>query len=508
MKKISKSSFRLFKNVLFLNACFFAFSAILMQACTGDAVNITAEDRKPVITPDYSDITIPLNIAPLNFLIDEQGEKYKVEIYSADREKIVIKSAGNDIRIPLKRWKKLLLSSAGKDIFFEICVKKNGNWIKYNIIVNHVADDPIDSYVVYRLIDPGFEMWSKMGIYQRCLENFEEKPVMLNSLSRNNCMNCHSFSGNDSRTMLFHMRGNLAGTIIYRNGEIKKTDTKTDEILSAGVYPAWHPDGRFVAFSVNNITQLFHAVPEKKIEVIDSQSDLILFDMEANTVSQCESIASEERLETFPTWSPDGRYLYYCSAEALPVSQYDERKYGLFRISFDPETQKFGETDTVLSPARTGMSISFPGVSPDGRYIIFCMSQYGNFTIWHSDSDLYMLDTENGEMKKLNINSDQAESYHSWTSNGRWIVFGSRRSDGLFTRLWLSYFSRSGETGKPFIVPQKNPTHYDTFFKSYNRPEFITTKLDLNPRILSKYAGLEPEKASFRTGKSSIREPE
>ncbi|MGQ9620243.1 MAG: DUF6057 family protein [Bacteroidales bacterium] len=254
---------------------------------------------------------------------------------------------------------------------------------------------------------------------------------------------------------------------------------------------------RFVAFSVNKIMQVFHAVPGKKIEVIDTLSDLILYDSETNVVSQCESIASKERFETFPVWSPDGKYLYFCSAKAMTLAGYDKIKYDLLRVCFNPETQKFSETDTILSSVKTGMSISFPSLSPDGKYILFCMSRYGNFTIWHSDSDLFLFDIEKNEMRKLSLNSDQSDSYHSWSSNGRWIIFGSRRSDGLYTRLWLSYFSQSGETGKPFIMPQKNPDHYDTFLKSYNRPEFVTSKVKLNPRILSKYARTEPLNASF-----------
>jgi len=469
-----------------------------MVACSGNMQGIITVDREPKIVPDYTNITIPPNIAPLNFLIDEIGDKYLVKIHSLNGEDLIINSTDNNIHIPSGEWKKLLSRSTGGDFSIEVNIKKDGNWVRYKPVVNHVAADSIDSYLVYRLIDPGFEIWNKMGIYQRCLENFKETPVMINSMSDNNCMNCHSFSGNDSHTMLFHMRGKQSGTIIYRNGKITRVDTKTEQTISPGVYPSWHPDGRLVAFSVNKIMQVFHAVPDKKIEVVDTLSDLILYDTETNIVSQSEAIASKDRFETFPAWSPDGRYLYFCSAKALPVSQYNNIMYDLLRIDFDMETRQFGKVDTIVSSAKTGLSISFPRISPDGKYILFCMSAYGNFTIWHSDSDIYLLNIASNEITKPDINSDQSESYHSWSSNGHWIVFSSRRRDGLFTRPWLAYFGSNGKADKPFVIPQKNPHYYDSFLKSYNKPEFVTRKVELNPRILSKISKTESKTASFK----------
>jgi hypothetical protein len=123
--------------------------------------------------------------------------------------------------------------------------------------------------------------------------------------------------------------------------------------------------------------------------------------------------------------------------------------------------------------------------------------EYGNFTIWHKDSDLYLMNLTTAEITKPGINSDQAESYHSWSSNGRWIVFSSRRSDGLFTRLYLSYIDATGKAHKPFLLPQKNPEFYNTFLKTYNVPEFVTSKIDLDPRILSKAVRKTVVNASF-----------
>jgi hypothetical protein len=480
------------------NLIMFILISIILNACSGKIPVFTLAEREVQIIPDYSGITLPPNIAPLNFTINENAEKYLVRIFEDGGETITITSSMENIRIPEAKWKKLLQRCKGKDMFIEVFIRKDGSWIKFPAIINQVAIDPIDSYVVYRLIDPGFELWNKMGIYQRCLENFEERPIMINNMSDGNCVNCHSFCCNNSHTMMFHMRSKYAGTVVYRVGKVNKVNTKTDQTISPGVYPAWHPGGRYIAFSVNNIVQAFHSVRQIKVEVTDTLSDIVVFDAEQNKVFTSPAISSKDRFETFPTWSPDGKYLYFCSARALPLAQYNQIRYDLLRISFDTTTCRFGAVDTIVSASRDGHSVSFPRISPDGKYLLFCMSDFGNFSIWHAESDLFLKNLESGEISKPEINSLQSESYHTWSSGGRWIVFSSRRIDGLFTRLYFSYFDTSGEANKPFLLPQKDPAFYTTFLKSYNVPELITTAVELNPRKLMKTVHSEPVRATFK----------
>lgn len=481
------------------NAIFAAIVAIstLLYSCSSDISEFSLSEENIKIFPDYTDVTIPPNIAPMNFIIRGSSDHYFIKICGKEGYSINIRSKTGKAEIPRGKWEKMLSRSAGSDLTIHIYAKKSGKWTKYPSIKNHVSTDSINGYLVYRLIDPGFELWNRMGIYQRSLESFRSFPVMINSVSDDNCMNCHSFCRNSSEIMSFHMRAANSGTIVYNKGILKKVNTKTSKTISAGVYPSWHPSGKLIAFSVNNIVQSFHSAKPAIVEVTDTLSDLIMYDVEKNTVFTDPAISSRN-LETFPSWSPDGKYLYYCSASAKPFSQYMDIRYDLLRISFDEKRRRFGNIDTVVSASSAGKSVSFPRISPDGRYLMFCQSDFGNFTIWHPESDLLIKDLETSRIYVPDINSNESESYHSWSSNSRWVVFSSRRDDGLFTRLFISYFDEKGIAHKPFMLPIKDPEYNGMLLKSYNVPEFVKEKIKLNPFKLMKAVYSDPVNAEFK----------
>ncbi len=460
---------------------------VFLAGCDKKLPIYTGNGQDANINPDYSSVFIPPNIAPLNFKVLSGGDAYLVRISNRSGDEIIIKSGNGNIIIPENRWHKLLRQSGAGELMTDIFIKKDGRWEKFNTIKNFITRDSIDRFLAYRLIEPGYVIWKKMGIYQRDLEDFTESPVMLNSLSGNNCMNCHNFCMNNGNTMMFHMRGSNSGTIIFKNDTLRKVNTRTEKTISAGVYPAWHPSGNYIAFSVNNISQTFHSLPGKRIEVYDTLSDIIIYDVRKNAIFTSAIISDPDMLETFPSWSPGGDELYFCRAKRLPSGQYQQVRYDLYRIAFNQVNCTFGtKIDTVISIADKGKSISFPRVSPDGKFILYCLSDYGSFSIWHPESDLWLADLINGKISKPEINSNTSESYHSWSSDGRWIVFSSRRDDGLYTRPYFSWFDSLGVAHKPFLLPQKDPDFYSEITKSFNVPEMVRSKIGLNPRKIAR----------------------
>jgi len=476
----------------------FAAGFLSLVSCSGIPEDFSETKDYPDIFPDIIDVTVPVNIAPLNFRLNGLPDRVAVSV--GGRGEILKIYGYEKVIIPVKKWHTLLERNAGGELHVTVYSNKYGKWSKHLPFRILVKEAPVDKYLVYRLIAPGYEAWSRMGIYQRNLTNFDEDPVIDNRQLTGNCMNCHSFNRNNPEQMLFHLRGKIGGTILASGGEITKLDTKTKETISNCVYPYWHPSGKYIAFSVNNISQVFHSVKEKRIEVMDSKSDLVVYDTEANKLISSLLVSSEESFETFPSFSADGNSLFFCSAKKgrIPVD-YDKIRYSLCKISFDPSTGTFGNRiDTLVSSVVTGKSISFPRPSHDGKHLMFTMSDYGNFSIWHKEADLYLLNLADGIYRSLDpVNTDDTESYHSWSSGSQWFVFSSRRNDGLYTRPYISWLDENGNATKPFLLPQRDPDNYDNSLYSFNVPEFVTGRVRYNGRKMSDAIDSEAKSVTF-----------
>jgi len=457
--------------------------AIAFTNCSYNTGKAIETNRVAVIFPEYYDVTIPPNIAPLNFVIKEPGSKFKIEIKGETGKPIAISQRSPKIKIPQSEWHKLLEANTGKKLSVDIWSFNNGQWNKYNNIKHSISTYPIDPVLVYRLVYATYLKWNKMGIYQRDLTSFDETPIIENNSTDNGCMNCHTFSKNNPNKMSIHFRIVHPGTMIWNNGKLTKTDTKTDNTMSAGIYPAWHPDGIHIAFSTGKISPHLTTRSNKPVDVADKASGLFVYNTENNTTSTSPEISTERR-ESMPEWSADGKYLYFTSAPEAQKGD-DESllhsRYSLMRIAFNAETESWGKAEMVLNADSLGMSISMPAASPDGKFMVCAMSDYGYFTIFHQNSDLYLINLETREYKKLELNSNKAESHSSWSLNSRWLVFSSKRVDGVMTRPHISFIDSNGVAQTPFVLPQEDPEMYDLLQANYNRPDLVTGKVELSP---------------------------
>lgn len=446
-------------------------------------------DALPDIYPDYIGVTIPSNIAPLRFMLKTDADD-AIAVLNADTYNIIEKAEAGKFLFDESDWSKLLNQAKGQDIQVKTYVRQDGMWAAYKEFSIHVAKEDIDSHLAYRLIPPGYEPWYKMGIYQRDITNFKEKAILTNSQTDENCMNCHTFPNQNPNKMLFHMRAVYGGTYIVDGNEVEKIDGTVADKIASFVYPSWHPSGDYVAFSTNKTLQAFHRNDSNRIEVYDEKSDVFVYDLKRNKVLTDSLLFSRNAFETFPTFSPDGKSLFFCSAKVSDTIQmprdYKTVKYNLCRIDFNPDVNSFGTVvDTIYSVKTERRSAKFPRVSPDGKYLVFTVSDYGNFSIWHHDADMFIYDFNKKSYKPLDeANSNDTESYHSWSHNSRWLVFSSRRDDGLYTRPYITYIDENGKSHKPFMLPQEDPDFYRYFFYSYNIPEFIQGEVKINSDLL------------------------
>lgn len=483
-------------------------TTVLLTACGAHVpTDFTETDRKPLIYPEYTDVTIPCNIAPLHFRIEQEADDYITRLTTPTGEWT---TRGRNVTPALSRWREMLADARGKAIKVDVFTCKDGQWTHHKTFDWQVAHEPIDPYLSYRMIAPSYVTYEDLVINQRDLTSFDEEVVFSNMLTSDEkdgqCINCHAFQNYNPERMQFHGRHAFGGTLIAYDGQLTKVNLKTDSTLSAGVYPAWHPTEKLIAYSTNLTNQSFHTRDLQKVEVKDEVSDLILYDLTRNEVYLIAQDSCE--LECFPWWSPDGKYLYYCSAHYEQtdsvergldmIRRYREIKYNLYRKSFDVRHRTFGPRETVFDAAAIGRSATLPRLSPDRRYLLFTLGGHGVFHIWHKDADLYLTDLQTGRTRPLDeVNSPDVESYHSWSSNGHWIVFSSRRNDGNFTRPFFAYIDKQGRARKPFELPQDNPEHHRQLLRSYNIPEFMSGPVTIRPQQFAERMKREPVTVRF-----------
>ncbi|MBN1803709.1 MAG: PD40 domain-containing protein [Sedimentisphaerales bacterium] len=471
-----------------------ALTAVLLSySCRERKIRITGYnsiDQPVKVQPDYTGCIIPPNIAPLNFVIQQKGAGYFVRIYSEKGKPIEIFNRTPVISIPKRAWHELLDLNRGHRLNMDVYVKsstgtsspkeKNVGWSRFQPVTAQIAPEDIDTYLVYRKIHPGHVTWRNMGIYQRNLGSFEETTILDNGYFEHGCVNCHTFCGNRTEKMLIGIRSAVYGSsaLLIEGDKVRKIGTKLG-------YTSWHPSGRVAAFSVNKVRQLFHSAADEVRDVMDFDSLMSYYLVESQSVKTTADLAKKDRLETYPTWSADGRYLYFCSApltwsdKTVVPESYNQVKYDLVRVGYDIDRDQWGRLETVLSAGDTGLSILLPRISPDGRRLLFCMCDYGCFPVYRQSSDLYMMDLEAAkqtgkyEYKRLDINSGESESWHSFSSNSRWIVFSSKRDSGVFTRTYIAYMDKDGKVHKPIRLPQKDPAYYESCLWTYSVPELV-----------------------------------
>ena len=450
-----------------------------LMGCTETVSDARQEAGQPRIYPDYIGVTIPVNIAPLDFnLADETA--LLVDAVITDGHGNSLHSQGDEtVDFDIDEWHALLGQNQGDSLSVVVSAKYEDGWRTYKPFSIYVSPDSIDYGLCYRLIEPGYEVWSRMGIYERDLSSFEERPLIENTQFEG-CVNCHSFNRGNPADMSLHIRGKHGATLLRQDyGPVTAYNTRTDKTLGLCVYPYWHPSGRYIAYSTNTTNQLFHNASPNRVEVFDTASDLQVYDVERNELLLSPLLKQDSIYETFPVFSADGRSIYFCAARALPEGslQLDSIRYSLCRIGFDPETGTFGDhIETVVDAPAQQKSVSFPRPSYDGRFLCYTLSDYGQFSIWHHEADLWLLDLATGESRFMEgANSKDTESFHNWSTNSRWLVLSSRRDDGLFTRPYFCHVDEMGKIGKAFMLPQRNSRRfYRGRFMSFNVPDFIT----------------------------------
>ena len=519
-------------TVVCLGGCFSSSSSETRSGSEGGKAHTLSD----LMFPLYGDsLVLPPNIAPLNFSVNE---KIRLQVFCGeDKAPLLDKRFRGQVRFKQKTWKKWLAMASERKAPLRLEISTGSR--TFSPLHWFVADLPIDPYLVYRLVLPGDGVYNILGIYQRSLADFEVKPLYLNTASEGNCMNCHTFRGGNADEMVVHWRFPSEGSLLKTPKGLRKIALPAEaaRIGLRLIYPTYHPSGRYIAFSTNLLIGVSgYEVHRRFFNSIDSLSRMVVYDIEQNRLFSAPALWQTDDEFTYPTWSPCGNRLYFCRAPketvaaagdladgADAVSGASRRasaadsgamadaasdsgtptrrqrikhiRFDLVYIDFDPESGRFGDSvQTLLSAAEHNCSFALPRVNPAFENCIAVnLSPYSSFPARaHGDLGLVFLNADSISYAPATaLNSPEAESFHSWSRSGRWMVYASKQQDGFFSLPYIAYFDGK-KFSKPFLLPQKDGCFYRGFQKSFNLPEFTISPSKLTPKVVEKVRHSEP----------------
>ncbi len=466
------------------NTLFFLFLLILV-GCSHMVDNPRQVDFLPEIYPDYVGVTIPVGIAPLDFCMADRTV-VRIDVIVKGSKSGELHANGHYADFDVDDWHKLTEQNKGGLLTVAVCAEKDGEWVQYKDFTIAVSNYGLDDFgLTYRRIPPGYEVGGNIGIYQRDIHTFDEYPILTEMSVPGRCMNCHTALQNNPDRLTMQIRGDNGGTLIQKDGVQQWIDTKTDSTKAAGSYACWHPEGDYCVYAANAVHQSFYVGTGQRIEVYHSFSDVMMLDTRSNELLLSPLMMTDD-LEIFPAFSAMGDTVYYSTSKPCRVpAEYEKVKCSLCAISFDAKTGQWGEkADTLLNARDFDKSFVLARPSYDGKWLMYTVTDCGNFPVCRPEADLWLMDLKTRETRPLvEVNSEQTESWHCWSSDSHWFVFASKRENGMYAQLFIAGIDDEGRVTKPFLLPQRNPRKfYDEMMDSYNVADFTSRKVEFDAK--------------------------
>jgi len=390
------------------------------------------------------------------------------------------------------------------------------------------STDPVGDSIFYREVplpflsavqDPSRIRW-RFG----AIDSEAAPPIVLENLPV--CGNCHSFS-NDGRVLGLDVDyGNDKGAyaVLPVSPQMTLDDRKIitwsdfkkgDGEATFGLLSKVSPDGRYVISTVKD-RAVFVATPDIWYSQLffPIKGILVVYDTVTRTFEPLPGADDPEYVQSNPTWSPDGKWIVFARAKAyrkdsienatsillsekdVPefVEDKEPFKFDLYRVPFNDG--RGGKAEPIEGASHNGKSNYFAKFSPDGKWIIFCKAE--NYMLLMPDSELYIIPAAGGQARRLRANTPRMNSWHSWSSNGRWLVFSSK-ANTAYTQLFLTHIDEHGESTPPVVLDRFTGND-----RAANIPEFVALPAEsivkINEQFLDAYSFLRAGMANERTG--------
>ncbi len=404
----------------------------------------------------------------------------------------------------------------------------NGAVVSSQALRIRTSKDPVGDSIFYREVplpfidavqDPSRIRW-RFG----ALDYPQRPPVVLTDLPV--CGNCHSFSGDGGVLGLDVDYGNDKGG--YAILPIEKDMILNDEKIitwsdyrredgeaTFGLLSQVSPDGRYVISTVKD-RAVFVATPgiEYSQLFFPVKGILVVYDTQTGQYTPLPGADDPAYVQSNPTWSPDGRHVVFArarvydkpsltEASGILLDQHDVPefvedgepfKFDLYRVPFN--NGRGGVAEPIEGASHNGRSNFFAKYSPDGQWIVF--TQADNYMLLMPDSELYIIPAQGGQARRLRANTPNMNSWHSFSSNGKWLVFSSKAFTP-YTQLFLTHIDAQGRSTPPVVLD-----HFTDPDRAANIPEFVPRKADaiakITEQFLDAYSFLRAGMANERTG--------
>ncbi len=477
----------------------------------------------------------PESVAPTVVWSDDTAQANRWNVAVRDDRGAEVATASVDAprwRPSEDDWKRIKARSVERDA--EIVVTRvdqanPGKAISSARVRVRTSTDPVGDSLFYREVplpfltavqDPSRIRWRYGTIDMEA-----GPPIVLQNLPV--CGNCHSFADNGSVLGLDVDYGNDKGA--YAVLPIAKHMVMNDEKiitwadyrredgeLTFGLLSRVSPSGRYVISTVKD-RSVFVAIPDLMISQLffPIKGILVVYDRETRTYAALPGANDPQYVQTNPVWSPDGKDIVFARTKAHHAQRLDQQnnnvlvdekdvpeftvekqpfRYDLYKIPFNDG--KGGTPVPLAGASANGMSNYFPKYSPDGKWIVFCKSK--SYMLLQPDSELWIVPAKGGQARRLRYNTPRMNSWHSWSSNNRWLVFSSK-VNGPYTQLFLTHIDEQGNDTPPVLLER-----FTSPDRAANIPEFVKLPGDaiaeIREQFLDPYSFLRAGMANEHTG--------